>query len=124
MKCGKLCSTAKELNQHLIEMKDDHADILLHCKAPGCRKFFVTDKELKTHARIKHLKAKCEYCQKDVRKYYMKRHIRSVHAHEFETVCDLCGKTLKTKSAYKVHYDTEHKEQIRVQCETCKAWYD
>lgn len=92
------------------------------CSTQDCSESFVSKQMLVRHVKDKHTTVTCEHCQKEVRKSYLKKHVRSVHSLEDQTMCHLCGKVSNTKEAHNVHYITEHSDQNGVQCDICKTW--
>lgn len=52
------------------------------------------------------------------------QHERAVHRNEYESVCEICGKRLRTAANLKYHMDSIHSTEPRpeVQCTVCHKW--
>lgn len=117
--CDERFLTIYKLKMHV---KKHHFKLEFKCTKDNCNESFTTKAILVRHIKEKHTTVKCEQCHKEVRQSYLKKHIRSVHSLEDQTMCHLCGKVSNTKEAHNVHYITEHSDQNGVQCDICKTW--
>ena len=101
----------------------------MHEKSPGqcdhCGKEFENELKLKTHVDNVHLKKKvdesemCQICNKLMKKYRMKVHMKRVHDETSPSQCDSCGKYFKNKTKLKHHVRIYHKEQSKEACVIC-----
>ena len=118
--CGRSFSRADSLRSHVKRV---------HEKSPGqcdhCGKEFENELKLKTHVDNVHLKKKvdesemCQICNKLMKKYRMKVHMKRVHDETSPSQCDSCGKYFKNKTQLKDHVRIYHKEQSKEACVIC-----
>ena len=121
--CGRGFLAVSEMKSHI---QTQHVHQRYHCDK--CAKIFKSITGLKRHIEIAHGEQKfiqCDQCDKTfTNDIVYKSHKKKHNAKPVETafVCDLCGKSYKTKGNLKVHCISEHstpqeKAKYVVKCE-------
>ena len=98
-----------------------------------CDKSFYTRSNLNAHFRTVHLKDKrernrdeemvtCEYCNKQLSKSNVKRHIKALHEKELQQ-CHQCGENFENRYRLRVHVDSVHSEDAKEECKHCGVLY-
>ena len=70
----------------------------------------TTNHSLKTHTTSQHLneKAQCPYCDKQIAKSYLKRHIQQEHEQYKIHRCDQCTYETTQPDSLKIHIEVKH----------------
>ena len=72
-------------------------------------RIFKTKLQLKRHIRVHKLKVKCQICNVELQPFYLKIHIREVHAENRKFQCQFCQNNYKSGQVLKYHIQTHNK---------------
>lgn len=104
-------------------------EILYQCSY--CEVKIKSIHNFKRHIKNKHTDIKlvrCKYCGEMIKKWYLKSHIKNVHAPN-KIECNLCLKKFKSAATlekhklyihYKIYLQTEIKGNLRFKCDLCQ----
>lgn len=113
--------SADARNEHDKEMHIDNETGKYIC--PICKQLYINHFKVVDHMRVhKEPDFVCDLCGKNfVRRFSLKLHIRSVHATNFDFVCDKCpNKKFKTERYLQIHTRAQHSDNpYRYPCELC-----
>lgn len=113
--CGKVLSNVFMHNRHAkLHIKKD-------CICEVCGQTFEFEGQYLSHVkghRISKKNAKCEVCDKVVRRSCMQKHLRS-HTGERPYQCEFCGKGFSSTNALKTH-TRQHTNETPYKCDICK----
>ncbi|XP_055678107.1 zinc finger protein 260-like [Lutzomyia longipalpis] len=95
-------------------------------------KYYANDHVKRVHRRLENdvnaneifpkMKVKCSICEKEVRKYFLDRHMKSHRSKKVENqsfICHLCQKTFISRETIRAHMITVHLKKKRYSCNHC-----
>lgn len=117
-RCQQRFPTHSRLRTH---MQRKHSGRSLICTT--CPSSFVTSIELNEHIGSRHPKERCPFCDKVFLGVSLAKHIQNIHQKRFGVICEMCGKGSTNRAAHRIsHYEKEHSDASRVQCDICGVW--
>uniref|UniRef100_H2Z1L6 C2H2-type domain-containing protein n=1 Tax=Ciona savignyi TaxID=51511 RepID=H2Z1L6_CIOSA len=111
--CGKELLTMEGMKDHML----GHKGIKNHtCEI--CAKSFVSRKTLSAHQKLhRFTKPLCTICKREfTQESSLMRHIKNVHQHEKQYICQICGKCFGQDGGLKSHMRVHHGDN---ECKDC-----
>ncbi|XP_017482434.1 PREDICTED: transcription factor grauzone-like isoform X2 [Rhagoletis zephyria] len=112
--CQKQLISRKNYINHMHSLHPAAENLQFACKL--CPKKFIKQYILDSHIKMCHMSKNhvCKLCDKAFANIWtLTQHERAVHRNEFESVCEICGKRLRTTANLKYHMDNIHNTEPR-----------
>ncbi|XP_054740245.1 transcription factor grauzone-like isoform X2 [Anastrepha obliqua] len=123
-RCDKLMSDRRGLETH-TQFFHGSRERIYRCDICS-KRFFrreVLARHYVIHAPDEQKVVKCTQCEKTFcNEYNMRQHLKLVHLHLYNKICDICGKSFHGGEAFRRHQE-EHSDLPRslIKCELCDA---
>ena len=121
--CGKKSSSLSKMEEHKKAVHGAYSERKHKCDQLGCSKAYLHLYQLKIHQRAAHGGGyMCDLCGKSVRtKTMLSYHIKLVHKKEsLKTKCPHCGEVFKHHNARRKHMLNLHNIGKHLKCELCE----